>query len=390
LLSIVFELSFILNAYRSANAILAILQKTLRITENTLMNKYFKLTYLLLLLTLSISCVDKKTSETETNKSPSLNLSNSDTLKFTSGIRSILHDSKGKYWLGSHQEGVCLFDGKSFVYYTTNDGLPDNQIRSIQEDKHGHIWFGTANGVCRYDGKIFTNYNAKMSNSNFELGNTDDYLWFGAGTKSGINQFDGKDLSYLPFPITENENFKSSYGVTAISKGIDGKIWIATYAALFYFDGKEIRIYDSNKLPLKRDENLHIRSVFVDSKGRIWIGNNGIGVILLQGDSAINFSDKNGLIHLNSSKDGNHHSSNGTLEHVFAIAEDANGNIWFGDRDTGPWKYDGKTITNYTIYNKLSTQMIWCIYNDNSNNLLFGIEGSEVYKFNGSSFTKIF
>jgi hypothetical protein len=26
----------------------------------------------------------------------------------------------------------------------------------------------------------------------------------------------------------------------------------------------------------------------------------------------------------------------------FAIEEDKEGNIWFGDRDTGAWKYDGK------------------------------------------------
>ena len=33
-------------------------------------------------------------------------------LKFTSGIRSIFEDSKGNLWFGSHQEGVCLYDGE--------------------------------------------------------------------------------------------------------------------------------------------------------------------------------------------------------------------------------------------------------------------------------------
>jgi hypothetical protein len=54
----------------------------------------------------------------------------------------------------------------------------------------------------------------------------------------------------------------------------------------------------------------------------------------------------------------------------FAIEEDSEGNIWFGDRDTETWKYDGKSVTNYTINNKLSTQMIWSMYKDNNNNLL--------------------
>ena len=134
---------------------------------------------------------------------------------------------------------------------------------------------------------------------------------------------------------------------------------------------------------------LHIRSVFADSQGRIWIGNNGIGVLLFHGDSVINFSDKNGLIHTNSSKNGDI-SPVGTLEHVFAIEEDSEGNIWFGDRDTGAWKFDGKTMTNYVIDTKLLTQMIWEIYEDKDKNLLFAMGNGGIYKFNGKSFDKTF
>ena len=79
-----------------------------------------------------------------------------------------------------------------------------------------------------------------------------------------------------------------------------------------------------------------------------------------------NFSEKNNLIHPTSTRRGDK-SQTGTLEHVFAIEEDSQGNIWFGDRDTGAWKYDGETMTNYIIDNKLSTPMIWTIYNDHNN-----------------------
>jgi len=134
---------------------------------------------------------------------------------------------------------------------------------------------------------------------------------------------------------------------------------------------------------------LHIRSVLADSKGRIWIGNNGIGVLLMDGDVIVNFSEKNNLIHPTSTRRGDK-SQTGTLEHVFAIEEDSEGNIWFGDRDTGAWKYDGKSMTNYIIDNKLSTPMIWTIYNDHNNNLLFGMAGGGVYKFTGKTFERQF
>lgn len=47
-------------------------------------------------------------------------------LQFTTGIRSIFQDSKGNYWFGSNHEGVCLYDGESFKYLTSIEGLADN------------------------------------------------------------------------------------------------------------------------------------------------------------------------------------------------------------------------------------------------------------------------
>ena len=134
---------------------------------------------------------------------------------------------------------------------------------------------------------------------------------------------------------------------------------------------------------------MHIRSVLADSKGRIWIGNNGIGVLLMEGSAITNFSEKNNLIHPTSSRRGDK-SEAGTLEHVFTIEEDSEGNIWFGDRDTGAWKYDGKTLTNYSINDKLSNPMIWTIYKDNKNNLFFGMADGNIYKFNRNAFEKQF
>jgi hypothetical protein len=80
-------------------------------------------------------------------------------------------------------------------------------------------------------------------------------------------------------------------------------------------------------------------------------------------DKTTHFQSRNGLIQKNSSKNGNL-SPTGTMEHVLQLKRIARRNIWFGDRDTGAWKYDGKSVTNYTINNKLSTQMIWSMYKE--------------------------
>ncbi|MHC4913729.1 MAG: ligand-binding sensor domain-containing protein, partial [Planctomycetota bacterium] len=48
---------------------------------------------------------------------------------------------------------------KQFVNYTVNDGLPDNIVLGILEDKHGDLWLSTEYGLCRFNpqtGKLNT------------------------------------------------------------------------------------------------------------------------------------------------------------------------------------------------------------------------------------------
>jgi len=373
------------------------------------MQKLFNLIYLIILLILNLTCVEKKSTGKENSISELQSISKTDTLKFGSGIRVIFQDSKNNYWFGIHNGGVSRYDGNTFKYFTTKEGLLDNQIRSIHEDKHGNILIGTARGLSIYAGQKFTNYPTQSNNPIFEWNETNGDEWFYAGEEDGINRFDGKKMRYLIFPKPKNENPGNSYGtnfliftqprnensyryygVTDISKDKNGKVWIATYSALFNYDGNIIKAYGHKNLNLKHNDYLHIRSVLADSKGRIWIGNNGIGVLLMEDEVIINFSEKNNLIHPTSTRSGDK-SKPGTLEHVFAIEEDSKGNIWFGDRDTGAWKYDGKSMTNYVIDNKLSTPMIWSIYKDHNNNhLLFGMAEGGVYKFVGKTFERQF
>lgn len=358
------------------------------------MNKMIKLINLILLLALNFSCAEKKSTEKETNQPELVATLKSDTLKFASGIGIIFQDSKRNYWFGSHNEGVSFYNGKTFEYFTTNEGLADNQIRSIQEDKNGTIWFGTANGVSSYDGKnIKTQY--PIGNIESEWTKKEGDLWFNAGTRQGVYKYDGQKLNYLPFPNPKNTTSGSLYAVTSIAKGNNNMLWFGTYAGVFGYNGSELTTINDETLRLKEDsEKMHVRSILEDSQGRLWIGNNGMGVMLKSGDTIINFSKEQGkLIPINEFV-ANYHSKqydkNTGLQAVFAIAEDSEGTIWFGDRDSGAWKYDGKTLTNFKIDPKLTSQMIYDIYEDQNKNLLFGMSEGGVYKFNGKTFDKQF
>lgn len=366
------------------------------------MKKIVQLVYLLFITALDFSCVENKS--TEPGKSELVSASQTDTLKFTSGIRSIFQDSKGNYWFGSLQEGVAMYNGNSFTYLTINDGLTDNQINSIQEDKKGTIWFNTQDGVSSYDGmsiikhtvtnnaslpSVFPTMNYESSQDKWMKLEND--LWFEAGTKEGVYRYDGNRFQYLDFPPHKKLNTSENlFAVTDITQGKNNMIWFGTYAGIFGYNGRDFTIINDETLGFDRNiAPIHIRCILEDSKGRLWIGNNGIGVLLKESDSIINFSSKQNLVHPKSKRKAEK-SPQGTLEHVFTIAEDKNGNIWFGDRDAGIWKYDGTIMENFTLNDGLTNDFALSIYNDKNGNLWFGMSDGTIYTFNGTTFDKRF
>lgn len=354
-----------------------------------------KQSYLLILLSLVLVSCNIKNQKDAQNQNQEQVESETLRLSFKSGVRSIFEDSKGLFWFGSDDEGVCFFDGKSFKYFTVKDGLSDNQIRAIQEDEKGNIWFGTGDGVSSFDGEKIINHTANnIISTNVTLPNiwtkTENDLWFNVRNTKGVYQYDGESLKYLAFPETKHLiNVDHLYLATGFSKGLNNKIWIATYGGVFGYDGEEFTIINDESLGYTSHQGfLHIRSILEDSKGNLWIGNNGIGVLKYDGDTTINFSELQGLISENSGRNGGYFSPLGSLEHVFAIEEDKDGNIWFGDRDTGAWKYDGESMTHYTVDDQLQSQMIYDIYRDKNGRLLFGMLDGGVYVFNENSFER--
>jgi signal transduction histidine kinase/ligand-binding sensor domain-containing protein len=57
------------------------------------------------------------------------------------------------FWLSSWAQISII---KQYVsYYSTTNGLPDNNINCIEQDEKGYIWIGTNQGLCYFDGSTF-------------------------------------------------------------------------------------------------------------------------------------------------------------------------------------------------------------------------------------------
>ena len=320
-------------------------------------------------------------------------------LKFTNGVRSILEDSKGNFWFGSHNEGVALFDGEKITYFTEEDGLSDGQVRTVLEDPQGIIWFEGGRGLSSYDGHKITTRTDRDYSAVQEWRVAPGDLWFKGDETRGFNaleeqpgayRYDGDRLIFQAFPIELKAGEENYYSVsTPAVQGKNGEVWIGTYGAVIGYDGDAFTIIDDERLGLNETTGfLHVRSLFEDSKGNLWIGNNSIGVLKYDGDTIINFSKQRGLVSYLSRYNGST-SPPGSLEHVFAIAEDKAGNMWFGDRDTGAWKFDGESLKNYTKEDGLPTHHIWAIYRDKRDVLWFALADGSMCRFNGGSFDRI-
>ncbi len=317
-------------------------------------------------------------------------------LTFTSGIRAILQDAKGNVWFGSHSEGVAMYDGSRLRYYTTSNGLTDMSIRSINEDAQGGIWFEGARGLSRSMNGVITPFVLRAGREPEPWSSSRTDIWFNENVLTGANstkrdpgvyRYDGVSLHYHTVPIGNSVDPERDVSLsTQPVRTTNGTVWFGSYGAVVEFkDGTFNGITDSTLGFNDATERLHVRSLYADSKGNLWIGNNGIGVIRYDGTHFENFSLKHGLVSPKSTHRGDP-SPTGTLEHVFAIGEDINGNLWFGDRDTGAWKYDGKQFTNYTPSNGLTNTHIWTIYRDRRNNMLFGMADGSVCRWTGERF----
>jgi ligand-binding sensor domain-containing protein len=312
-------------------------------------------------------------------------------LKYTTGVRSILEDSKGNIWFGSGNEGVCLVHNGEFQYFTTENGLSNNQVRSIYEDKKGIIWFECGIGLSIYDGQKMTVYKERNYDSTTQWKISDSDLWFKGDESAGYNklegnpgvyQYDGQKLSYRTLPVKTKVGEENHYSIsTPFVRSKDGAIWFGTYGALIGYNDSDFEIINDGYLGLNDETgHLHIRSIMEDGKGNLWIGNNGIGVLKYDGKKVVNFTEEQKL-----KKD----SKGNSLDRVFSIGEDASGNIWFGTVEFGAWRFDGNSVKNFTTADGLESKFIWTIYKSKHGELwLGGADPSGVYRFNGHSFDR--
>ncbi|MEM1121711.1 MAG: two-component regulator propeller domain-containing protein, partial [Bacteroidota bacterium] len=277
-----------------------------------------------------------------------------------------------------------------------------SSVVDIQEDAQGHIWFESTKSITKFDGKQFQAFpkeaipTVAIGKASIQLSAND--LWFkhfvkvGEGDR-GVYRFDGQSLSFISFepPILNLAEEHSHFWISSITAFRNNQVWFGTLdQGAIGFNGEKLEKIDDETMDYDgENEFVHIRSMLLDTKDNLWIGNNGVGILLKEGNSIKNFSKEQGKLMAFDNFVLRNRQSNG-LQAIFAIEEDQDGNIWFGETTTGAWKFDGTTLTNYSsIYDGLTEKaIIWDIYNDRAGRLWFILSSGVVFTFNGISFER--
>ena len=136
----------------------------------------------------------------------------------------------------------------------------------------------------------------------------------------------------------------------------------------------------------------HVRGVFEDSRGRVWIGNNGVGVVVVDGDRTFGVAplvgEGDALLRMGSPlTESNAVNHDGSLQRAFSFGEDRDGNIWIGTIGGGAWRYDGHELRQFTAKDGLTTPDVMTIARDRDGALWFG--GIGVFRLAGSRFERV-
>ena len=287
-----------------------------------------------------------------------------ESLSAPEGIKSFNHiyaDYQQGLWLFSDYDNDIYYRQKSApwnkISLTPATGTQSKGIRSILDDRNGHVWIGTDhNGAYIFDqsdGSFQTLRRNLLSSSSLPSDNVSciyqdesGTIWLGHN-KSGISYYNNDLLQF--------ENFSLCRGLDVASLLTDSRnnLWIGT-------DGNGLLILRPGSETIEQMPAVFNGSIICleeDSDGRIWVGSYGNGLYCIDGNNVRHFTTANSSL---------------ISDIIWALQNDGAGNIWIATLK-GTQYVSGKTDNFISVLTAKGEQInSMCLHSDKGDTVYIG------------------
>jgi signal transduction histidine kinase/ligand-binding sensor domain-containing protein/DNA-binding response OmpR family regulator len=217
------------------------------------------------------------------------------------GITAIFQDRDGYMWFGTHY-GLNRYDGINITsFYAGNsfNELSDNTINSITQDLAGNIWIATEQGLTVYNPVTHKLYNLKKYNpKNSVFGqNIQSIKWIDGKimftSQNGLWSINsGKELfteentksiceKSIRYKIPTNLDLES---LKIYEKDKNGNYWLTNKNQVILTKISGNKLIVIAKIRIEPAADVTISAFFQDNFSNIWIGTQNNGLFHLKGD----------------------------------------------------------------------------------------------------------
>ena len=231
----------------------------------------------------------------------------------------VFETSKNDIWVGT-ANGVAKRDGDKWIKYEDDSGIKDNDIYNLFEDKKQRLWafskkdnkFKALNLFRNNKWEAYFDQDLNIKGEVKEL--FDFYNKLLAYSNKGISIFDkGKWTNLEELYGIEEEDYSE------IIMAKDSSVWFTTKTGLYHLNkGKLDKVYTPKK-------KWRLSYLYEAPKGDIWLGTEKNGVYIINEQTNTHLTSKKGLVH----------------KHIKNIFTDSGGSIWIVSKE-GISKYLGK------------------------------------------------
>lgn len=203
-------------------------------------------------------------------------------------ITAMVEISPDEIWIGT-EYGIKMYrpSDNSFpviIDKTKEKSLSNNRIKSLANDKNGHLWIGTFNGLNRLNLSTYEieEYllNPNQENPNWneirDIIEIDNAIWVGT---NGGGIFELKSVGSLPTISQFSDHFnRSANFVNTLHLSNDQTIWVGSNAGLAAINpmNKTFRLIGNNNYLF---QNKNITSITSDDRKNLWLGTERNGLI---------------------------------------------------------------------------------------------------------------